>query len=97
MYDLRDLRDNLDHIKGRLATRGRDVQWDTLRKLIDERRGLTLQVEQLRADLKKGSEEVARLKREKQPADAAVAAMKQLGERIAEAESALRSDRGESQ
>jgi seryl-tRNA synthetase len=90
MYDLRDLRDNLDQIKGRLGTRSRDVQWDTLRKLLEERRGLTIQVEHLRADLKKGSDEVARLKRQKLPSEAAVAAMKQLGERIAEVESALR-------
>ena len=90
MYDLRDLRDNLDHIKGRLGTRSRDVQWDTLRKLLEERRGLTVQVEHLRADLKKGSDEVASLKRQKLPSEAAVAAMKQLGERIAEVESALR-------
>jgi seryl-tRNA synthetase len=90
MYDLRDLRDNLDQIKGRLGTRSRDVQWDTLRKLLEERRGLTVQVEHLRADLKKGSDEVARLKRQKLPSEAAVAAMKQLGERIAEVESALR-------
>ena len=90
MYDLRDLRDNLDQIKGRLGTRSRDVQWDTLRKLLEERRGLTVQVEHLRADLKKGSDEVASLKRQKLPSEAAVAAMKQLGERIAEVESALR-------
>jgi seryl-tRNA synthetase len=90
MYDLRDLRDNLDQIKGRLGTRSRDVQWDTLRKLLEERRGLTVQVEHLRADLKKGSDEVARLKRQKLPSEVAVAAMKQLGERIAEVESALR-------
>ena len=90
MYDLRDLRDNLDHIKGRLGTRSRDVQWDTLRKLLEERRGLTVQVEHLRADLKKGSDEVASLKRQKLSSEAAVAAMKQLGERIAEVESALR-------
>ena len=90
MYDLRDLRDNLDPIKSRLGTRGREVQWDTLRKLLEERRGLTVQVEQLRADLKKGSDEVATLKRQKLPSDAAVAAMKQLGERIAEVEAALR-------
>ena len=90
MYDLRDLRDNLDPIKSRLGTRGREVQWDTLRKLLEERRGLTVQIEQLRADLKKGSDEVATLKRQKLPSDAAVAAMKQLGERIAEVEAALR-------
>ena len=90
MYDLRHLRDNLDHIREQLGPRGHDIQWEVLRKLIEERRILTGRVEQLRADLKKGSDEVARLKREKQPADAAVAAMKAVGQRIAEGESVLR-------
>ncbi len=65
MFDLRHLRDNLDVIRDRLGARGRDVQWDALRKLLDERRGLTMQAEELRAELNKGSEEVARLKRQK--------------------------------
>jgi len=90
MYDLRHLRENFDQIREQLGTRGRDVQWDELRKLLDERRALSMQVEELRADLNKGSEEVARLKRQKQPADEAVAAMKRVGERIAECEAALR-------
>jgi seryl-tRNA synthetase len=90
MYDLRHLRDNLDHIREQLGPRGHDIQWEALRKLIEERGILTGRVEQLRADLKKGSDEVARLKREKQPADAAVAAMKAVGQCIAEGESVLR-------
>ena len=90
MFDLRHLRDNLDVIRDRLGARGRDVQWDALRKLLDERRGLTMQAEELRAELNKGSEEVARLKRQKEPADQAVAAMKRVGERIAECDASLR-------
>ena len=53
-----------------------------LRTLIEQRRTLTGQVEQLRHELKKGSDEVAKLKREKQPADTSMAAMKAVGERI---------------
>lgn len=90
MYDLRLLRENLDRIRDQLGDRGRDVQWDALRKLLDERRALTIQAEELRADLNKGSEEVARLKRGKQPADEAIAAMKRVGERITECEGSLR-------
>ena len=90
MFDLRHLRDNFDVIRDRLGARGRDVQWDALRKLLDERRGLTMQAEELRAELNKGSEEVARLKRQKQPADEAIATMKRVGERIAECDTSLR-------
>jgi seryl-tRNA synthetase len=90
MYDLRLLRDNFDRIRDQLGDRGRDVEWDGLRKLLDERRALTMQAEELRSQLNKGSEDVARLKRQKQPADDAVAAMKQVGERIADCEGSLR-------
>jgi seryl-tRNA synthetase len=90
MYDLRALRDNLDAIRQQLGPRGADVPWERIQKLVEERRGLTGQVEQLRHELKKGSDEVAKLKREKQPADEAMAAMKALGERIKSLEGGLR-------
>ena len=90
MYDLRYLRDNLDAIRKQLGPRGADVPWDRLRTLIEQRRTLTGQVEQLRSELNKGSEGVAKLKREKQPADASMAAMKVVGDRIKTIENELR-------
>ena len=60
MYDLRYLRDNLDAIREQLGPRGADVPWDRLRTLIEQRRTLTSQVEQLRHELKKGSEKLPR-------------------------------------
>ena len=90
MYDLRTLRDNLDPIREQLGPRGDDVPWDKLRTLIEQRRTLASQVEQLRSELNKGSEEVAKLKRAKQPADASMAAMKAIGERIKAIEDELR-------
>lgn len=90
MYDLRYLRDNLDTIRDQLGPRGADVPWDQIRALIEQRRTLTSQVEQLRSELKKGSEEVAKLKREKQPADTTMVAMKAVGERIKTIEDELR-------
>ncbi|UVT20132.1 MAG: serine--tRNA ligase [Nitrospira sp.] len=86
MYDLKQLRENLDHIRTSLGRRGNDVPWDDLQKLSEERRAVTTQVEQLRYELNKGSEEVARLRRAKEPAEAAMAAMKQLGGRIKDLE-----------
>ncbi len=90
MHDLRLLRENFDAIKNQLGSRAKDVAWDDLRALLDERRTLTVTVDSLRHDLKKGSDDVARLKREKQPADAAMAKMKALGDRIKTAEDTLR-------
>ena len=62
MYDLRYLRDSLDAIREQLGPRGADVPWDRLRTLIEQRRTVTSQVEQLRSELNKGSDEVAKLK-----------------------------------
>lgn len=90
MYDLRALRDTLDSIREQLGPRGADVPWDRLRTLIEQRRILASQVEQLRHELKKGSDEVATLKREKKPADASMTAMKAIGERIKTIEDELR-------
>ena len=90
MYDLRTLRDNFDAIREQLGHRGTDVPWDNIHKLIEQRRTLTGQVEQFRHELKKGSEEVAKLKRGNQPADAAMVAMKTVGERIRTFEDDLR-------
>lgn len=91
MHDLKQLRDNLNLVRTALGPRGADVPWDVLQKLIEERRTLTAQVEQLRYELNKGSDEVAQLRRAKQPAEDAMTAMKQLGDRIKEIETGLRS------
>ena len=89
MYDLRTLRDNLNTILEQLGARGGDVPWDRIRTLIEQRRALTGQVEQLRHELRKGSDEVAKLKRAKQPADSSMAAMKAVGEQIKRIEDEL--------
>jgi len=90
MYDLRTLRDNFDIIRQQLGLRGADVPWENLRVLIEQRRSLTGQAEQLRHELKKGSEDIAKLKREHRPADSAMLAMKAVGERIKTIEDELR-------
>ena len=90
MYDLKQFRDNLDHLRTSLGRRGNDVPWTDIQKLSEERRAVTTQVEQFRYELNKGSEEVARLRRAKEPAEETMAAMKQLGNRIKDAEGTLR-------
>ncbi|MBI5855365.1 MAG: serine--tRNA ligase [Nitrospirae bacterium] len=90
MHDLRYLREQFDTLRDQLGSRGADVPWEDLQKLLQERRELTTQVEDLRHQLKKGSEEVARLKRAKQSADEAMAAMKALGDKIKDRETGLR-------
>ena len=90
MYDLRSLREQLPAIRDQLGPRGTDVAWEEVDKLLQDRRDRLSQVEALRHQLKKGSEDVAQLKRTNQPAEAAVAAMRALGDNIAIHEARLR-------
>ncbi len=90
MYDLRSLREQLPSIRDQLGPRGADVAWEEVEKLLQARRDRLSQVETLRHQLKKGSEDVAGLKRTNQPAEAAVATMRALGDSIAIHEERLR-------
>ena len=90
MFDLRLLRQDLDAIRERLGHRGSDVPWEELRSKIKERHALTPKLDDLRHQLKKGSEAVAQLKRNKQPAEAAIAEMKELGDQIKQQEEEMR-------
>lgn len=90
MHDLRSLREDLDTVRARLGVRAQDVPWEDLRKLLQDRRSLTMTVDDLRHQLKKGSDEIARLKRAKEPSNAATAQMKELGDRIKDLEESLR-------
>lgn len=90
MHDQKYLRENTELIRTALGTRGRDVPWDAVRKLGEERRALTTQVELLRHELKQGSDDVARRRRTGEPTDDAVEAMKLVGNRIKEIEGRLR-------
>ncbi len=83
MYDIRSLREQLPAIRDQLGPRGAEVAWEEVEKLLQDRRDGLSQVEALRHQLKKGSEDIARLKRTNQPAEAAVAAMRALGDNIA--------------
>ncbi len=64
MYDLRYLRENLDALRAQLGPRGADIAWDNLRELIEDRRNLTINIEQERHEIKKFSDEIGRLMRE---------------------------------
>src|SRR6202011_1181717 len=62
--------------------RGVTLDLDAFRAVDKERRELITATEQLKAQRNKASEEIARLKKEKQSADALLAEMKQVSERI---------------
>jgi seryl-tRNA synthetase len=82
MHDLNYFRDNLGVFADMAKKRGISLDLDAFRALDKERRELITTNEQRKAQRNKASEEIARLKKEKQNADALIAEMKQVSERI---------------
>ena len=89
MLDLRLIREQPEEVRARLGARGQDTDWEGIRKGDRERRELLSRVEDLRHQRKTTSDQIAKLKREKQPADSLVQEMKNVGDRIKELEEAL--------
>ena len=86
MHDLNYFRDHLDLFAQMAKKRGIALELDSFRMLDKERRELITATEQRKAQRNKASEEIARLKKEKQNADGLIAEMKQVSERIKEAD-----------
>jgi len=84
VIDIRLLRDSPDDVRVALRRRRMDLDSviDQALRLDAERRALLREVESLKAERNRGSEEVARIKREKQDASAVLLSVKDLGERI---------------
>ena len=82
MHDLNYFRDHLDVFADMAKKRGITLDMDAFRALDKERRELITANEQRKALRNKASEEIARLKKEKQNAEALISEMKQLSELI---------------
>src|SRR5580693_9783710 len=82
MHDLNYFRDHLDVFAEMAKKRRTPLHLDAFRVLDAQRRELITATEHLKAQRNKASEEIARLKKEKQNADALLAEMKQVSERI---------------
>ncbi len=88
MLDLAFVREHLDLVERKLRDRGMspDVVLGDFRTLDTERRRLITEAESLKAQQNKASEEIARLKKQKQDATAQIEAMKGFREKIKAAE-----------
>ncbi len=86
MHDLNYFRDHLDVFAEMAKKRGTALHLDAFRVLDHQRRELITATEQLKAQRNKASDEIARLKKEKQNGDALIAEMKQVSERIKQAD-----------
>jgi len=90
MIDPRLIKERPEELKKRLGPRAEHIDWDSLLKLDKERRALLTKVEELRAQRRKVSDDIATLKRQKQPAEALMVDMKGAGDRIKVLEDNLR-------
>ncbi len=82
MHDLSYFRDHLDLFADMARRRGTVLDLDSFGALDKERRELITSNEQRKAQRNKASDDIARLKKEKQPADAIISEMKQLSDLI---------------
>src|SRR5271157_2884788 len=86
MHDLSYFREHLDVFAEMAKRRNITLDLDGFLALDKERRELITTNEQRKAQRNKASDEIARLKKEKQSADTILAEMKQLSERIKQAD-----------
>ena len=86
MHDLSYFRDHLDVFADMAKKRNITLDLDGFRALDKERRELITENEKRKAQRNRASEEIARLKKEKQNADALIAEMRQFSELIKQAD-----------
>jgi seryl-tRNA synthetase len=86
MHDLNYFRDHLDVFAEMAKKRGTPLHLDAFRVLDAQRRELITATEQLKAQRNKASDEIARLKKAKENADALIGEMKAVSERVKEAD-----------
>lgn len=84
MLDIKFIRENTDLVRAALANRRSDIDLESLLEFDARRRALLYEAEQLRAEQNRASEEISRLKRDKQDAAAAIEAMKDVSRRARE-------------
>jgi seryl-tRNA synthetase len=86
VHDLNYFRDHLDVFADMAKKRAAALDLEGFRVLDKQRRELITSTEQLKAQRNKASEEIARLKKEKKNADSLIAEMKQVSDRIKQAD-----------
>ncbi|EAE0199992.1 serine--tRNA ligase [Listeria monocytogenes] len=83
MLDVKLLRNNFDEVKQKLQNRGEDLgEFEKFDELDKRRRTLIVETEALKSQRNEVSQEIAKLKREKQDADAKIEEMRVVGDRI---------------
>ncbi len=83
MLDVKFVRENFEEVKSKLKYRGEDLTGlDQFQALDSRRRELIAEVEKLKSERNEVTNQIAVLKREKKDAEAAILAMREVGDRI---------------
>lgn len=83
MLDVKLLRNNFEEVKQKLQNRGEDLgEFEKFGELDKRRRTLIVETEALKSQRNEVSQEIAKLKRKKQDADAKIEEMRVVGDRI---------------
>ncbi|MBC1466662.1 serine--tRNA ligase [Listeria welshimeri] len=83
MLDVKLLRNNFEEVKQKLQNRGEDLgEFEKFGELDKRRRTLIVETEALKSQRNEVSQEIAKLKREKQDANAKIEEMRVVGDRI---------------
>jgi len=83
MLDAKFVLENLESVQNRLAARGPRISLEEFVRVSREKKGVLKNVEDLRAEKNKASEEVSRLKKEGKDASSLIADMRKVGDEIA--------------
>jgi seryl-tRNA synthetase len=89
MLDVRLLRENLDEVKGRMATRGAQIDWNTFVALDRERRDALAAIERLKEKKNRLSGEIGKVKKSGGDASAMMREGEEVSEAIRQAEGPL--------
>jgi seryl-tRNA synthetase len=90
MFDIRLLREDPEAVRAGLRKRNSAIDLDAVLEVDADRRRLIYEMEQLRAEQNRASEEIGRRKRVKEDASEAIAAMKDIKDRISALEEQVR-------
>lgn len=89
MLDVKILRDNLEEIKARMATRGADINWDEFVSIDRERREALAHIERLKEKKNRLSGEIGMLKKSGGDATAQMREVEEVSEAIRKSEAPL--------
>jgi seryl-tRNA synthetase len=97
MLDIKGIHKNLARVKTAIANRGDVIDWDRLVELDDRRKQDLLAIETLRHQRNVVSEDIARMKKAGQPAEASVVEMREVASQIKDLEHRLADTAGKIQ